>query len=415
MRLDFESRREPEEYVRARSAWPITAAAVGFAAFALEAGAQSPTGGITAGSFRIDPRLDLERTYTNNVNRSAFGALSDQVTRVMPGLSASSLWTRHALNADLSMIDETHNRLKDESADTNAFSLAGRIDGSAGLAFPLAYERQRSTTARGNPNEQGGRDRQIDTVQSLRGGLHWQTGPWRLELGSRVQSTDARDTTNLAGVTINRDDEDRTQSDHSAKLGYQVNKAWSVFGKAVRTRVDYRDPFDDRLVNRDSDGGTFTAGTSYVLGPSKRFSLEAGNERRKFRGALGKFSDATLDMLAMWDFLPSLVGTATHSRSFQETVLPGSPGLSVRVTTLGLGWTIDPRWRADLTYTRNEMAPERLPERYRQNSLSLATRYTFNRYVQLRLAAAHNTQPADGALVPGYRESAITAGVLFSY
>ena len=415
MRLDFFQPFAHAAIRPKRSAWPRAAATLAFAAVALGAGAQSPPGGIAVGSFKVDPRLDVERSFTSNVQRAPRGALSDQLTRVMPGVSARSTWTRHELNASLDITDETHHRLKGESADTYALRLDGRIDAGAALAFPLALERERVATKRGHPNEAGGRDRHTDTIERLRAGLSWKSVPWRLDLGTQFQDTDAKDVLDLAGRTINRDDEDRTQRDHSAKLGYQVSQAWSVFGKAVRTRVDYRDPFDDRLVDRDSIGGALSAGTMVALGPSKLFKLEAGRERRRFNGALGTFSDSTLNVFGMWGLAPSLVGTATHSRMFQETVLPGSPGMSVRATMLSLGWTIDPRWRADLSFTRNEMAPERLPERFRPQTVSLATRYSVNRYVQLRLNAARNTQPADGVLVPGYRENVVTAGLTLVY
>jgi hypothetical protein len=380
-----------------------------------QAPSKPPPEGILAGTFLVLPRIDMQREFTDNVQRAANGPVSDQVTRVTPSVAASSMWSRHALNASISLTDETHHRLKGESADTHLMSLNGRIDAHPGLAFPLALEHERIATKRGHPNEARGRDRHTDTVVRQRAGLQWKTGQWLLELGTQFQNTDAKDTVDLAGREINRDDEDRSQTDHSVKLSYQINPHWSVFAKGRRTKVDYDDPFDDRLFDRDSSGGATTVGVTFALAPQRMFSLEAGRERRQFRGALGRFSDSTLDALAVWAFTPELVGTVSHSRMFEETVLPGSPGLSVRSTLMNLRWGTGKPWSSDVSFSRSDSAPVRLPVRFRQDTVSAAARYAVNRHFQLRLEVAHNRQPADGAVVPGYREDVVTLGLLAAY
>ncbi len=280
---------------------------------------------------------------------------------------------------------------------------------------PTGYSHEVITLKRGHPNEAGGRDRHSDTVKTLRAGMLWQMGAWQLQLGTQRLDSDARDTVNFAGAVINRDDEDRVQIDHSIKLGYGIRPGVTVFGKVVRTNVDYRDPFDDALVNRDSTGGTATAGVSFALGPSKYFEIQAGRERRRFDGALGKFSDATASAVAVWAFTPMLVGTASYNQMFQETVLPGSPGIGIRATALNLAWGKGAPWRVALTASRVDSQPERLSMRYLEDSIGLDVGYTFNRFVRLGVKLAHNKQPADGVFVPGYRENITTATLTLKY
>lgn len=380
------------------------------------ASAQSTAqGGIMLGDFRLDPSYSLSRDWTDNVMRAATGAVSDRVTHSTPSLSLRSSWKQHALNANLSATKESHERLRSESVDTHLYEVDGRIDASSTLHFPLTYSHARTTLKRGHPNEAGGRDRHSDTVNTLRAGMLWQLGAWQLDLGTQRLDSDAKNTVSFAGAVINRDDEDRVQYDHSIKLGYQIRQGVTAFGKLVSTRVDYRDPFDDNLVNRDSTGGTATAGVSIVLGPSRYVQLEAGHERRRFDGTLGNFSDTTATALAVWAFTPMLVGTASFSQMFQETVLPGSPGLGIHATTLNLTWGAGAPWRVALTASQIDSLPERLSLRYREDSVALAVGYTLNRFVQLGINRANNRQPANGAFVPGYRENVTTATLTLKY
>lgn len=375
----------------------------------------SSQGGVMLGDFRLDPSYGVSRDWTNNVLHAPSGTISDRVTRSTPSLTLTSNWKEHALNANLSATEESHQRLSSESVDTHLYGIDGRIDASSTLHFPLAYSNARTTLQRGHPNEAGGRDRNVDIVGTLRAGMLWQLGAWQLELNTQRMDNDAKNTVSLSGAPINRDDEDRLQEDHSIKLGYQLRPGTTVFGKLVRTRVDYRDPFDDNLVSRDSTGGTATAGISLAFTPSRYVQLEAGRERRSFDGALGKFSDTTASALAVWAFTPTLVGTASYNQLFQETVLPGSPGLSIHATTLNLAWGAGAPWRASLAASRTDSLPERLNLRYREDTVALDVGYTLNRFVQLGVKLASNRQPADGTFVPGYRENVTTATLTLKY
>ncbi|MEX0923972.1 MAG: outer membrane beta-barrel protein [Rhodovibrionaceae bacterium] len=283
--------------------------------------------GLRAGGFFVYPEVTVTEVFRDNIFYTPSDKEEDFITVISPSLRMQSNWNVHSLTF---YADADYGRYlinEDESYVDWRTGIDGRLDIERDLNFAGGVSAARLHEPRSSPDQTGAAEPVTYHRYSGDAALTKRFNRLSTRLGGEVDVYRYNDVPASGGGTFNSDDRDRTVSEGSLRLGYEVSPNIEPF---VRTSVNdrsYRQSSDDFGTKRDSWGWEAVAGTAFDLGGVTYGEVYVGYlEQRYDSASLDTISGLSFGGNLIWN--PTRLTTVTlgAERTVEETTLSGASG-----------------------------------------------------------------------------------------
>jgi hypothetical protein len=259
--------------------------------------------GIRAGAFLFYPAVELSAGYDNNVPRSQQRDGSSLYI-VAPELKVRSDWVRHEVSADLRGTYSWYPELSAFNRPTFTGKVDGRIDVTAKTKIDLEGRYTLQSDTPGNPNNPSdvASPPQYATTGATAGVTHG-FNRFELALKGTFDRTVYENATLNNGATFDLSDRNYDQWGSTLRGSYELTPGVKPFVEAgIDTRI-HDLQFDFSGFQRDSDGVTARAGTTFELSRILTGEISAGYLTRRYADPRlndlnGLIADASLTWVA---------------------------------------------------------------------------------------------------------------------
>lgn len=287
--------------------------------------------GIRIGSFLLFPELSSAVIHADNVFQTSTDRKSDTIGEIIPAARLVSDWSKHSLEASVVARYSYHQEFATEDdSDLDARAKA-RIDvlRDTDIEFDAGF--LRTQQSRGSADFPTGADAR-PTIETVTGAV---------TLDQRFNRLFAR----LRGEVAEQDeqgfgstgDEDYRREAASARLGYELSPALSIFGEGARWRRAHAGPAGDGFF-RDAEGQEFRIGVLLDDEPTWTGQASIGHaEETPDETSLASIDGIVFDAAVIWrpTALTTLTFTAAGdieptSQAFSGGALSWSHGVEIR-------------------------------------------------------------------------------------
>jgi hypothetical protein len=347
--------------------------------------------GITAGSFRLRPAIEVSGGYDTNPQRSNGGSTPSTFAIVAPELVAASNWSRHELTADLRGSYTAYGT--QPTLDRPAFTgkIDGRVDVTSHTRIDLESRLIVATDNPGSPNIQAGLARlpiSTDVGETL--GLGQRFNRFNVELKGLFDRTTYQNSVFTDGEVESNQDRNFDQPALQLRTEYEASPAVRPFAELDVDRRTHDIPLDLSGFARNSDGRAAKIGSTFELSRILTGQVAFGYLDRNYADPrLPDVKGPTFDASLTW--LASALTTVklTAVTTANESTLAGVSG----VFTQEVGVEVDHAFRtwldAVLRFTgdRDEyVGSPRIDFRY---LTSFGLTYKLTRELQLKSEVRH--------------------------
>ena len=349
--------------------------------------------GIHAGAFYLYPAVELIGGYDTNPGQSADGKGARLYT-VQPELRVQSDWSRHELKADLRGSYNWYSPEQTPSLSRPYFNgkVDGRIDATRDTRIDLETRGLLSTDNPGSPNLQAGLAKlPIYTAFGGSAGLGQRFNRLDLSIKGDADRTVYQNSELTDGSTASNDDRNYNQYGGTLRGGYELTPGVVPFAEIEADTRKHDLNTDSFGFQRDSNGVTGKAGTTFELRGSLTGEIALGYTQRDYQDARlqdvgGLIGNASLVWTASALTTLKLSGTTTVS----ESTVPGVSGALTR----DVGLQVDHSFRRWLIGTvkfgygnDDYVGLDRNDNRF---SAGVGLTYKLNRSLQIKGEIDHN-------------------------
>lgn len=357
------------------------------------------TDGLPMGTFRVQPVVDLQTEFNDNIFATDVNEQSDTIFIINPSVQAKSDFTRHQLIFGGNVNHREYSDTGSESHTNYGANIDGRLDVRRGTYINAGTNYQKQHEERSAAGFANGvvEPIEFETTNFYAEAVH-ETGRIRGSLSGGFGKWNYEDGQLAGGVVADQDFRDRDIIDAGARVDYAISPDTAVFARAR-----YQDQQYDFVVpggvDRDQDGFIIDVGADFDLTNLIRGEVGVGYINRTFDAPLTPdFNGLSYTAKLEWFATPLITVSANGARSVNASGLVASPAFVD--TTVGIG--------ADYEYRRNiifSAAYQHSDQKYRgidradkRNTLSAGATYLMNRNVGFNAGIARTSLSSDGAL-----------------
>ena len=304
--------------------------------------------GLRAGGFTVFPALELGIGNDDNIYRQPLGAQQDSIRYLRPRVHGVSQWQNHELEMNAGLDASFFGEAEDENV-TNWFADAsGRLDVARDAWVSAALNVRELHEERGDPNSprmaaqpvsrqiSGGRVEAFRRVNRLSLGVE---GSY-----AGIAYEDAVD--NVTGMRLVQNDRDRSESEVSARLGWDVALGYEAYVRATRYVRSYDRPQGEDRYLRDSEGTEVVAGSRLDLGTVIAGELFAGYRGQSYDRdeRLPEVEGVSYGGALTWNVTPITTFRGAARRTVDESTLRQASGYLASAIELA----VDHELRANL-------------------------------------------------------------------
>lgn len=275
------------------------------------------------GAFKVNPGIEVEQRFDDNIYRTTTNTQSDEITEFRPSLTVSPDWAAHDLTftggAEIGRYwDKTNENYEDFGAQ-----LSGRYDFDIGtnVRFLTGYTHLHED--RGSPDDPDGDTPVEYDVVTTQIGAARELGILKLRLAAQNQTLRFENTTKNSGV-IDNGVRDRDVQTISTRLAYELSPATEIFTVPSYTWTDYK---RSGVGDRSSQGYEITLGAAHDITGKLHTDLYIGYFSREMDNAIYKDVDgAKYGGSLLWNItdITSLKGSL--GRQLRETTQTNASG-----------------------------------------------------------------------------------------
>lgn len=277
-------------------------------------GARSTPGyeplGLSAGGFRVMPRLNVAARYDDNIYARSANVVGDAYLALEPSVVARSDWSRHSLTFRADGAVRRYATITSENSERYHLSVDGRLDLTQGTNLTAGGGHDRQVETRGTLGDPFNGGRPIVFYQdNLRGGAQVEFNRLQLQGTITASHFDYRD----AAIDTSRFDQD--YRDHwselaSLRIGYELSPILTTFVRGTRNWMLYGS--DRTGIDRSSRGASVEAGVQFGITQLLSGQVSAGYITQSFRAAVyPDFHGLDYEARLIWN--PTTLVTATFS------------------------------------------------------------------------------------------------------
>lgn len=384
----------------------LTAAAT-FSMASIIAQAQTPSE-FAGYTVKFSPRLDLSTVNTDNALKTK-NKVDDTIADLLLSGNLNLSKEGQTIDSEFGFKSTQHFELKSEEIDDfyGGVSLLQNFSDSFSVKAGARYEDSTISRQAIIEGDADGRTDITTFTQNIEGS--YKAGKHQYSLSLKRDDLDTLDTEKF-DVVINRDDEDRVETDLSLKWNYMFSDIFQPSITLTASEIDYEQKRDDFGFERTSDVVELLVGGSLKLGTRVRVNGEVGHYARDYEGVGFENIGATIGNASIGAQVnKKLTAYGTYSRSFSELNIDATPGLFVDVYTSGLNYTASEKlsFNGSVRQVNSEM--ELIGIKIRDYVTTVGTSYDFNARFSAGLSYSYSRRNSNNsAVVQDFKENAFT-------
>ncbi|MBS0546316.1 MAG: outer membrane beta-barrel protein [Proteobacteria bacterium] len=317
--------------------------------------------GITMGSFRLYPGIDITTGYDSNVfaqNASA-GTTASLSTVIQPTLALRSEWLNHSINLLMGGGFGFYQSAPTQNYQNYFMIVDGRIDIREDWTLTYSGGYRRATEALGTPNVAFAQAPTVDESIPISLSTTKRFNRVALEAGASATRAWFTDNSVITSSGLDALSRNRMTYEEHFNLSYEFSDDITLSVGPSFTQTKYDQTVDSLGQNRNSSAMGLNVGGSWAINPTSRLAGSVGYTINSSEGGLGATSAYVFNLGGSWDGIRFLTLRPALSRSISETAL--SAYRNTVSTVLGMDFTyeINPEWAmtGGLSYTMSEYNP----------------------------------------------------------
>ena len=277
-----------------------------------------PVGARIGGVF-VFPQLDVTSSVTDNVLATKEDRKSDLILVTRPSVTVRSDWSRHRLVAEAFVSQSLHARLGNEDATQYGASVDGTYDLSRRTAVRVVGEAQHLVLDRTAYNNVVTAREPIEYERYTGSiGVDQEFNRLAISAGIGASRADFSDATSYAGLPIDQDFRDFTQTLFTGGARYRFGAGPSLIARVQFDRNEYDE--SPPGLNRDSKGMKVEGGVAFDLSSLLYGEVRVGYINRKYANPLFEnASGVSFGANMLWNVTPLTSLRFRADRSFQES------------------------------------------------------------------------------------------------
>lgn len=378
-----------------------------------------PIGG-RIGSFFLYPNASVVLESSDNVRATQNDRQGDTVAFLSARARLRSIFTQHALNAQVFADQSFYARLTGENVTRYGGQVDGYYDVSRNTRILGQVRAERTADPRTSFNNLVGTRRPI-RYGRYNASLTGQQTLGRLDLTAGVgwRAFRFEDTELLSGATLNQGFRDADILTGSLSAGYRIRPGMAAIVRSTVDRVDYvlaaSDPRQPVNLDRNSRGVRVEGGLRFDLTSLLYGEVRAGYLSRDYADPrLQDASGTSFGADLLWNVTPLTSLRLAADRRIDEaasTTIVGN-----RVTTVGA--TVDHELRRNVILTlqgeRSDIEPIGGLGTARDLFASASAKYFANRQLSLRAYYRYGRRTAPVAAI-GFEENRVSVGAYLTF
>jgi hypothetical protein len=326
-------------------------------------GGGSPGGdelGITLGSFRLYPQIELNIGADSNVfaQNASQGTTASLYTTIAPTLDLRSDWLNHELHLQAGGIAGFYADAPTQNYRNFTLSAGGRIDILTDFYATWSVAFNQNTEALGTPNVAFAQAPTVVNSIPVALGLYQHFNRLFYELRVSATRYTYFDNSTITESGLPGSSRDRTEYEESLRIGYDITDDLALFVQPVINQRRYLNFVNVAGQERNSDGETMNFGATWK--PSAVTSLEGkvGYQTQTYQ-SLGTTSAVTYGLSGSWNGYAPLTLRPSISRSISETALSNFSSFVSTTYGIDFNYLIHDAWTAvgGISVTTADYAP----------------------------------------------------------
>lgn len=295
--------------------------------------------GISLGSFRLYPSIDITTGYDNNVfaqggTNTPTGSLS---TIIAPSLALRSDWLNHSINVLMGGGFGYYQAAPTQNYQNYFFIADGRIDIRSDWVATWSLGYRRATEALGTPNVAFAQAPTVAESIPLLLSMTKTFNRVSIEVGGSATKSWYTDHSTITSAGLDGASRNRTDYEQHIRFGYDISDDLTLYLTPSITQVRYDQTVDSVGQNRNSSGASLGVGASWKINPTSTITGTVGYSVTNSAGGLGSTSAYTFALSGTWNGYEPLFIRPNLSRSINETAL--SAYRNTILTVLGVDYS----------------------------------------------------------------------------
>lgn len=294
--------------------------------------------GITMGSFRLYPAIDITTGFDNNVFTSntqttqPSGSLS---TVVAPSLALRSEWLNHSMNFLLGGGFGFYPAAPTQNYQNYFLIVDGRVDIREDLGLIYSFGYRRATEALGTANVTFAQAPTVAESIPVSLALAKRFNRFSVEVGGSATRSWFTDFSQITSSGLSAQSRNRNGYEEHVRFAYELTDDVSISMSPTFTQTRYDLNPDTLGQDRNSDQTGINFGASWQINPTSSLSGNVGYATTS--GGLGSTSAYTFSVSGSWNGYQPLTLRPNLTRGISETAL--SAYRNTITTTLGIDYS----------------------------------------------------------------------------
>ena len=294
--------------------------------------------GIDAGSLRLDPYIELDAGYDSNPDRTQTGAKGSAFLHGETGLTATSLWSRHQLTAELRAGYYDYLSTPDANRPEGDGKIDLRLDATRNTTLDFEARGTLDTQRPGSPGVAATvQGRPLVVGFGATAGATRTVGRVSLGLHGTIDREAYQDGRLADGTIVPLSSENYVDYGLQARAGYEITPGLKPFVEADLDTRRHDQMVDSSGFARNSNGIAGQIGSTFELSRILTGTLSGGYLQRRYADArLGTLSGPTFNSALVWAATPLTTLTLTGVTTIGETTVANASGEVSRIVSLGV-------------------------------------------------------------------------------
>lgn len=376
-------------------------------------GAEAPVAP-SAYAVQFSPRIETAGMHTDNVLKTPQGANDSAIAlALISNLKLSK--PDQIITSDLGLSTTKHYTRTDEGDDSYYFSANLLQHASENMSFNMAARVDDTVLARSAITEEDADHRTKSKTYNASVGGAYETEKFKYSLALQYVQFDLQDNTKL-GSEINKDDEDRSQTDIVLRGVYKLSEVFQPSLTASYGKINYEQTLDDYGNNRSSEVTKLLVGADYKISPHTSVNGDIGYYLRNYSGVSFESIKVVVgNVMLKAQASENLMGFAGVSRSFNELNIADSPGLVVDNYSAGLMYKPTKKISVKGTTGKIHSEAQLVGIVAKDYVNSIGCSYAFNERYNALLQYTHTKRLTNSLMILPFTENAIALKLTASF
>lgn len=277
--------------------------------------------GITLGSFRLFPTLDLRAGYDSNPFALPAGQeVGSAYEAIRPSLEVRSDWSNHMLNFNAYGAFGFYNNAPTQNYQNFGVGMDGRLDIRRDWYLTGSAAFDRTTLAPGTPDVAFAQSPTVVSTIPLNLALYQRFNRVFYQVSAGLTVSSYQDYSTISTATLPAASRDRTEYVENLRAGYEIRDGFDLWVQGGVNQRRYVQPINAFDQQRNSNGWTVTGGSTLDLGGISKLEAFVGYAQQTYVNPDLTTPAVIFGLGGVWNGYEPLIVRPFVVRSINETV-----------------------------------------------------------------------------------------------